>query len=89
MQINRSARKTHSNAWLRFTWATRSPNTQKRGSSRGSSQGIGGDSGNVKEREAHVSRRKGGRVGGDSACLKFSRDRGDSGNVKGREAHVS
>ena len=40
-------------------------------------------------RRAAQTRRKGGRVGGDSACLKLSWDRGDWGKVKGREAYVS
>ncbi len=33
--------------------------------------------------------RKGGRMGGDSECVKLSWDRGDWGKVKGREAYVS
>ena len=40
-------------------------------------------------RRAAKTRRKGGQVGGDSACLKLSWDRGDWGKVKGRDAYVS
>jgi hypothetical protein len=40
-------------------------------------------------RRAAQTRRKGGRVEGNSACLKLSRGRGDRGKVKGREAYVS
>ena len=40
-------------------------------------------------RRAAQKRRKGGRMGGDSACLKLPWDRGTGGKVKGRDAYVS